>query len=219
MMLGFKYSMLNHFVQDRLDNDRDAKIIVTARNSSTGTGKTTLALLLAKYWDRNGWDYDKGFMGVKKYLAYYNNVAERGDVLLLDDAQAGVDNRRSMSKENVGVSRAWTLNRVKNVVSIMTLPTSTMFDSRLRELADVWINVQERGRAVPYKIYVNDISKEIKVVRFRHPYIGYKEVINFKKYVDNDYLELSKQKQEYVNREWERIFEDDWRELLDMDVD
>lgn len=219
MSIDFSYTKLDEFINERLDNNRDAKVIITARNSETGTGKTTLAVLLAKYWDRNGWTSDKGYLNVKKYLAYYNKYAHSGDVLLLDDAQAGTDNRRSMKSENVALSRLWTLNRVKNVVSILALPTQSMLDKRLMELADVWIQVRRRGLAVPYRIVITDIEKDLRLYRFRYPETGLKEVIRFDA-IDwcDDFVDMARKKAEHVEREYESFFDDDWIKVLEEEL-
>lgn len=211
----FQYSVLNAFVNDRIDKNRDVKIIITARNSETGTGKSTLALELALWWDRNGWSPDKGFYDVKRYEAFYNLVAEKGDVLVFDDAQAGVDNRRSMAKENVTVSKYWTLNRTKNVITIMTMPTQSMLDKRMLELGDIWINVRRRGMAVPYRLLVKDVSKEIITYRLRHPVFNHKEQITFDKFEGESYVEMDKRKLNFVEDEFQEDFGGSLKQYLD----
>lgn len=219
MDLNFEASMTNLIIQDRLDNNRDAKVLITARNSETGTGKTTLALLLAKLWDRNGWTINKGFLQPDVYLAYYNYMSDAGDVLLYDDSQAGTDNRRSMSKENVRLSQFWTLNRTRNVVSILTMPTRSMLDKRLMELADVWINVRRRGIAVPYRIYIDDISLDMYKIRLRNPLLDFKEVITFKALNDDDYDDMEDKKLDYINEKFEDEYGEDMKEVLVSKLD
>lgn len=214
--LSIKHSMVNKLVNDRLDNDRDAKIIITSRNSETGTGKTTLAILLAKYWDRNGWNSTKGFQDINEYLAYYLLKARAGDVLIFDDAQAGADSRRSTSKENVRVTKYWTILRSKNIVSILTLPTQTMLDKRLLELADIWLNVRTKGEAVPYRIYVDDIKKYVRTYRVKNPDLGLKEVIRFKKYRAKDYLDMEVTKDKFTKSEFEKDFGKEMSEFVEV---
>lgn len=211
---SFKNSTLYQFVEDRLDKNRDAKIIVTARNSETGTGKTTLAILLAKMWDRNGWSEEKLFMDIEKYLAYYNLKAKAGDVLIFDDAQAGADSRRSTSKENVFISKYWTLNRTKNVVSILTLPTQRMLDNRLLELSDIRLNVIERGVAYPYRVYVDDVKRYVRTYRLKHPELDLKEVIRFSKFHGKEYLEAEKKKKAFIESQFEKDYEESMEEAL-----
>ena len=145
---------LHQFRQKRLRKNRDLKVIITSRNSTTGTGKTTLALWLALNWDEN-WNADeKATLSVQEYLNTYREL-DPGSVLLMDEAEQ-LDARRSMSQQNVDFAEKWMMMRVRNVTSILTLPTASALDKRLKELADVRINVHRRGRARVYKITVDD---------------------------------------------------------------
>lgn len=145
---------LNQLRKQRLKKNRDLKVIITSRNSTTGTGKTTLAVWLALNWDKN-WTADKkGTLSVSEYLNTYPEL-EPGSVLLMDEAEQ-LDARRSMSQDNVDFAEKWMMMRVRNVTSILTLPTASALDKRLKELADVRINVHRRGRARVYKISIDD---------------------------------------------------------------
>lgn len=145
---------LHRFRQKRLDKNRDLKVIITSRNSTTGTGKTTLAVWLALNWDQNWTAEEKGTLSVSEYLDTYRQL-DRGSVLLMDEAEQ-LDARRSMSQDNVDFAEKWMMMRVRNVTSILTLPTASALDKRLKELADVRINVHRRGKARVYKITVDD---------------------------------------------------------------
>jgi len=140
--------------EQRLAKNRDLKVIITSRNSTTGTGKTTLAVWLALNWDPSWTAAEKGTLSVSEYLNTYKQL-EPGSVLVMDEAEQ-LDARRSMSQENVDFAEKWMMMRVRNVTSILTLPTSSALDKRLKELADVRINVHRRGRARVYKITVDD---------------------------------------------------------------
>lgn len=217
MVFDFRDCNLNEFVNGRLNANRDSKIIITARNSETGTGKTTLAVNLALLWDRNGWTADKGFLDIKKYLAYYAHHGKAGDVLLLDDAEAGADNRRSTSKFNVLISKYWSIFRAKNIVSMLTLPTVTMLDKRLMELADWLLIVRERGIARPYRIYIDDIKHNLRTIRSRNydiPGIELKEEILFGKYEGEPYQNMKWKKDHFVNQEIEEDFDESVEEIL-----
>jgi len=144
---------------NRQDDGRDLQTIITARNSSTGTGKTTLALWLALSWDRWGFDDTKTTLHPAEYK---NRVIEckPGEVLIMDEAEQ-IDARRSMSNVNVDLSQMLMQTRYLQVDSIFTLPTISMLDKRLIEKADVWINVIEPGLAVVHEITVEDYSGDI----------------------------------------------------------
>jgi len=145
---------LNQMRQRRLEKNRDLKVIITSRNSTTGTGKTTLAVWLALNWDNNWTAEEKGTLSVSEYLNAYPEL-EPGSVLIMDEAEQ-LDARRSMSQDNVDFAEKWMMMRVRNVTSILTLPTASALDKRLKELADIRINVTRRGRARVYKITIDD---------------------------------------------------------------
>jgi len=153
---------LNKFRRGRQAQGRDTKIIITSRNSTTGTGKTTLAVWLALNWDQYGFTADKATLEPSEYINKYLETRP-GEVLIMDEAEQ-LDARRSMSSQNVDFADRWQQLRYRQVDSILTLPTSSALDKRLEELADIWINVIDRGLAEVYKTTVNDRSKEINQI-------------------------------------------------------
>jgi len=90
---------LHQYRQTRLKKNRDLKVIITSRNSTTGTGKTTLAVWLALNWDSDWSAEAKGTLSVKEYLNTYKELSP-GSVLVMDEAEQ-LDARRSMSQQNV----------------------------------------------------------------------------------------------------------------------
>lgn len=167
--------------RDRLSNDNDVKIIIQGANSQTGIGKTTLAIELCREIDQNGWSAErKAFIDVQEYLNSYLDYP-KGSALLLDEIGAGADSRRATSTENVNLSQGWQLLRSKNIATVATLPSTSMLDNRMLELADYWVLVRSRGIAQPFEINVNDFNG--KVSRDELP--G-REHIKFPDLPDND---------------------------------
>ena len=155
------FGTLGRVARDKLSNDNDIKIIIQGKNSQTGIGKTTLAIELCRWIDQNGWNAeDKAFIDIQKYLNSYLDYP-KGSALLLDEIGAGADSRRSTSKENVELSQGWQLLRSRNIATIATLPSTSMLDKRLLELADYWVLVKKRGIAQPYEIRVNDFNGQV----------------------------------------------------------
>lgn len=143
--------------KNRLSNDNDIKILVVGANSQTGIGKTTMAIQLCRYID-DEWSADeKAFIDINEYLNAYLDV-EGGSALLLDEIEHGADSRRSTSKENVELSQGWAKLRARNVATVATLPSISMLDKRMIELADYQVIVKRRGLAQPFKINVNDFK-------------------------------------------------------------
>jgi len=99
----------------------------------------------------------------------------------LDEIEAGADSRRATSHENVNLSQAWATMRAKNIATVATLPSVSMLDNRMLELADYWVLVKKRGLAQPYKVKVNDFNGRVQ----RKP-IRDGEHIQFKDLPSND---------------------------------
>jgi len=154
---SLSFGQLGREARSKLRNDNDIKIIIQGANSQTGIGKTTLAIQLCRFID-DDWDAErKAFVDVKQYIQAHLDYS-KGSALLLDEIEAGADNRRAMSDDNVELSQAWATLRARNIATVTTLPSISMLDKRMLELADYWILVKERGVAQPYRINVNDFA-------------------------------------------------------------
>lgn len=157
-------SPLHQLFSRRMAKNRDLKIIITSKNSQTGTGKTTLAFYLADQWHSihtgENWSADEhATLDVSTYLQQYRKL-DPGSVLIMDEAEQ-LDARRSMKQENVDFSHYWMMMRVRQVVSILTLPGVSALDSRLQELADVWIEVTRRGHAHVHFLSMNSYNQTL----------------------------------------------------------
>jgi hypothetical protein len=154
---GHRYNKLHQLYEERRRNGRTLLVVIVARDAHTGTGKTTLAAQLAKSWDTNGWTADRATLDPGTYASKYtDDSTPKQSVLLLDEAEQAADNRRSMSDQNVKLSHLWATMRYREIYSIVTLPSASMLDKRLKELADVKIVVHNRGTAVAYKTKIDD---------------------------------------------------------------
>jgi len=138
----------------RRRQNRDLKIIITSRDSQTGTGKTTLGLWLALHFDVHGFGPDQVTLHPREFLKLYKqNTA--GSVIIMDEAEQ-LDARRSMSQKNVDFWNLWQTMRYRQITSILTLPTRSALDKRGLELSDIWIQVTERGFARVHEVGVGD---------------------------------------------------------------
>lgn len=148
---------LQQLYEKRRRDGRTLLVIIVARDGATGTGKTTLACQLAQSWDTHGWTADRATLDPGTYAdKYTSDDTPAKSVLLLDEAEQAADNRRSMSNQNVKLSHLWATMRYREIYSIVTLPSASMLDKRLKELADVKIIVHNRGTAVAYKTKIDD---------------------------------------------------------------
>lgn len=176
------FGSLGRDAKSNLRNDNDIKIIVQGANSQTGIGKTTLAIQLCRYIDKDWSAEERAFVDVRKYINAHLDMP-KGSALLLDEIEAGADSRRAMSQENVDLSQAWATLRARNIATVCTLPSISMLDGRMLELADYWILVKSRGLAQPFQINVNDFAP--KRLPQRQPLPG-EEHIKFVDLPDDD---------------------------------
>lgn len=211
---------LGKFILYRLNENRDIKIIITSHGSTTGTGKTTLAIILAKQIHRiakhlnpslSPWNAkDYSFLEVNEYLNKYDE-ANNGRVLISDELETMVDNRRSMGNQNVYFTQAWQMLRYKNVVTVGTAPGIHTLDKRVMQTADVWINVIAKGYAIPHYVSAHDFSGDPIYKRFTMD--DRKTWIRWDKIEGDDYDYLSEKKKDLgVPGQQETIDESDLKD-------
>lgn len=179
-MAGYTFGTLEKVVRGALRTDNDAKIIIQGADSQTGIGKTTLAIKLARTIDPDWTAEEKAFIDIRKYINAHLEKP-KGSALVLDEIEHGADSRRFMSQDNVDLSQAWAKLRSRNIAVIATLPSISMLDNRMIELADYWILVKRRGVAQPYRVHVNDFTGKVR----REPFPG-DEHITFGDLPDDD---------------------------------
>jgi hypothetical protein len=192
-----------------MESDRDLKIIITASDAQTGVGKSTLAFSLAASWHpiytSDQWTADDGATyDVNEFLNRYTQ-AKAGSVLMMEEAEQ-LDSRRAMAGENVNFSHYWMAMRVRQVVSILTLPSTSALDKRLWELADVWINVKRRGLGEVHECQVNDYEGKA----WREPM----EQVEWPNTADHPEMQaIDKLKEEKINRGLSEMQDDDAEEI------
>lgn len=219
-MPDFQYTTTGKLIIYRLINDRDMKILITSKGKTTGTGKTTLAIALARFvnrvrnslfkgrefTDNDGKEYtfepqewsakEYAFMDIWDYLKKYK-TALPGDCYITDELEYLADRRDFMTNENKKFSQAWSILRYKNVVTIGTAPGLSDLEKRVPETADLWINVVHPGRANVYYLTFDDFEWSRIYKRLRKG--GYKEAIHWKdlgSINDPDYEFLKQKKRE-----------------------
>lgn len=205
----YPFGSLGKQVQNRIDNNLDCKIVITSYSSTPGLGKTTLAIRMAREWDWHGWSAEeKGFMDYHEFHNAYMSEPP-GSVLLFDEVENEADARRANAAENVGLSQLLATQRVRNIISIYTLPAVSMLDKRIMELADYWINVgimYKKGIAYPHKLQVNDYSWVQNSVSVTPSRIDGDAVIEWNDLPDDDpdksYLDSLKDEQNTFEREY-----------------
>ena len=138
-------------IAKRKQQGRDAKIIITAKDGQTGVGKSNLSDFLGYVLDTSpsGFGPEKVTIEPEMFLSMYNRL-ESGSAAIMEEGEQ-FDSRRAMSAKNVDAAEKWQMARIREIVSIINLPSPAEIDSRFERLADYWINVEIRGRAKVYK--------------------------------------------------------------------
>lgn len=158
---------LHQLAEKRIRNDRDLFIVITAKNSDRGVGKTTLALFLALWWtdyftDHGWWcdveDPSTGMATVEpdEFFEIVDKVGqefEPGTVIFLDEAEQ-LTGRRAMDDRNVEFIQRMQMMRKKQAITILALPDPGALDPGIEGLSDVWLNVTRRGLAVVHRMGV-----------------------------------------------------------------
>jgi len=189
--------------RERRGKNRDLKIIITARDSQTGTGKTTLALWLAMHFDVEGFNADKVTLHPREFLELYKNNPV-GSVIIMDEAEQ-LDARRSMSQKNIDFWNLWQTMRYRQITSILTLPTRSALDKRGLELCDIWIQVTARGHARVHQIGVGDYdgqTQPVLVETIEFPDVTYLPV---KDAVDDKKIQLVEEGEEFIESQTENV--------------
>lgn len=154
-------SHLHKAYVERFGDGRDMRVIISADNSATGVGKTTLAVYLAILWDVWGWTPTKGTLDPREFSVYYDNVRP-GSVMLLDEAEQAIDRRRSMTEETLAIGHDFATKRYRQVFGLLTLPSKDMIDARIADkLCDYWILVEETGQASVFKFDENAFTGKV----------------------------------------------------------
>ena len=225
-----QYSPLGWIILHRLINDRDLKILITSKGNTTGTGKTTLEIYLAReirrwvndLFNREGdWKAEEyAFMNEQEYIQKYL-FSETGDILVTDELEAMVDKRRSMSHGNVQFTQLWMELRFLNVITIGSAPGLHTLDMRVPQNADIWINVIKPGMAYVYFLSTDDftgspIYTRLKMNDFRM------KLLWLPPGDDPDYNVLKEMKREHSKRfiDWQgNITESDLKETKKEVID
>ena len=140
---------------------RDAKILITAKDGQTGVGKSNLSDFLGYVLDTSaeGFSPEKVTIQPQQFIAMYEKL-EPGSAAVMEEGEQ-FDARRANAHENVDAAERWQMARVREIVSIINLPSPAEIDKRFERLADYWINVEIRGRAVVYKKRIHPTKGKI----------------------------------------------------------
>jgi hypothetical protein len=170
---------LHKFVANRIRNDRDVFIVITAKDSDRGVGKTTLALYLdigyTRWFAKHDWwcNEEEPSIGMAtvdpdQFFEIVDRVGEDydpGTTIFLDEAEE-LTGRRAMDDKNVEFIQRMQMMRKKQAITILALPDPGALDPGIERLSDIWINVTRRGSATVHKMGVHSYgSRDIYTKR------------------------------------------------------
>ena len=140
----------------RVKNNQDIVVLVSDYENRRGTGKTVLSIKLCEWFDRT----DEGFTKSKASLTPQDLIAaytreNKQSALLLDEAEAAVNARDAMTRVNKLFSKIMSMARVEEKYLVLNLPAANHIDKNILDLADYWILVRRKGKALVYKIKNN----------------------------------------------------------------
>ena len=147
---------LGKLYRKRVAQGRDLTVLIADWNLERGSGKTTLALRLAAACDRtnDGITSDKATLSAQELSQAYTSQPA-GSGLVLDEGQAGLSNRRSMSGVNEAMRKIVGMGRVEQKYLFLTAPGVHQVDKDIRNMCDIWIFVTELGSAEMFRVRYN----------------------------------------------------------------
>lgn len=134
-----------------LKQDRDLIIIVDDQRGRRGTGKTTASLKLAEAMDQNqGLTASHVSLEVEEIRNAYTDLPPRSG-LVLDEAEVNASNRDPMTTTNKALREIMSMGRVEQKYVVVNTPIKEFIDRDIRRLADCWISMTRRGRALVHQ--------------------------------------------------------------------
>lgn len=165
----------------RIKQDRDLFVVITAKDSDRGVGKTTCALWWCLSWTQmftdHGWwcnadDASNGMATVdpEEFFEIVDKVGEEyqpGTTIFLDEAEQ-LTGRRAMDDQNVEFIQRMQMMRKKQAITILALPDPSALDPGIEALSDVWVNVTRRGHAMVHRMGVESYGSRNNITKPWH---------------------------------------------------
>jgi hypothetical protein len=140
---------LDNLYDRRVRQNSDLVVVVSDWHNRRGTGKTVASLKLAQALDRTDEGITKGKVSLSPEEIRESYAEQpKGSALVLDEAEAGISNRSAMSNVNKTMRKIMSMGRIEEKYLVLNAPASSHIDKSVKELADVWVLVQRKGRAL-----------------------------------------------------------------------
>lgn len=144
-----------------LKQGRGVIIILDDLRGRRGTGKTTASLKLADGMDQNeGVGRDNASLSVEEVRNAYTELPIRSG-MVLDEAEVGASNRDPMTKTNKALREIMSMGRIEQKYIVVNAPIKGFIDKDIQRLADVWISMTRKGRALVHQLKWEPYSENL----------------------------------------------------------
>lgn len=157
------------------DNDFIVVVAAASKSAMSGVGKTTLAIALARWFDRSTRGFEaetKSTVSAQRFardlLADDEEVQDQS-AIIFDEGQGtlnsgGADARRSMAQSVMDVTTALSTMRFRQLTSIIVTQSTDWIDKRVDQVMDIMILIQDSTggtiRAEVFETYYNDLDAD-----------------------------------------------------------
>lgn len=147
---------LTELYNKRVRNNQDLLVLIDDHHNRRGTGKTVLSLGLAEAMDRT----DEGLTAAKCAISpdvLIDNYTSkpRGSSLVLDEAEVSTSKYEAGTATNRAIRELTSMGRIEQKYVFLNCPNMGEIDRDLKALVDVWIMVEEKGRAIVHFVGYN----------------------------------------------------------------
>lgn len=151
---------LHSLYEKRKQQNRDLIIFVTDNSNDTGTGKTTLSILLGNKFDIHEFTEENTTMKVHELKEKFFELPNKSS-LVFDELGSEADKFRQGSKKNRMLHHFMDLGRKYEKYIIINTPSKSYIGDDLLKRADVWISVTKLGKAVVHNLYWDPYSETL----------------------------------------------------------
>lgn len=138
--------------------DYDCFIVVTGKERR---GKSTFAAKLGWYMSDGKLKSQNICMDIDQFVKALQN-AERGDIIIFDEAGTNLYSREAMTSINRMLTKAFMVSGIKNVVIILCIPSFFNLDTYIRNhRIDLLFHIPLRGK---FKVFSTERAKKISIV-------------------------------------------------------
>lgn len=153
---------LHTLFQAIVKDERDMVIIIDDLRGRRGTGKTTACIKFADGVTQSGAGFTRAnaSLDVEEIREAYYQLPYRTGIMI-DEAEIGVSNRQAMTKTNQALREIMSMGRVEQKYVFINAPLKGFIDKDLLKLADVWITMTRKGRALVHQLKWEPYSERL----------------------------------------------------------